>query len=124
MTSSSSVVISESGIGGGANNEGDEGTLSAISCLSPSSAAAAAVVASPSDLRSTVFVGNLAVFCSEKDIEDLFSDCGKVTEVRIARSGDKTKHLAYGFVKYDNVGSAQIAIKKFNGALLCGRTLK
>lgn len=81
-------------------------------------------MASTSDLRTTVFVGNLAVFCTEADVSELFSSCGEVVEIRIAKSDDNSKHLAYGFVKYNSVASAQIAIKKLDGAILCGRTLK
>lgn len=77
-----------------------------------------------SDLRTTVFVGNLAVFCTEADIHQLFGAYGDILQIRIAKSDDHSKHLAYGFVKYTSVGSAQIAIKKLDGALLCGRTLK
>jgi len=89
-----------------------------------SSPAIVAAATASSDLRTTVFVGNLAVFCTESDIHQLFSTCGEVLEVRIAKSDDHTKHLAYGFVKYNSVASAQIAIKKLSGAILCGRTLK
>jgi len=77
-----------------------------------------------SDLRSTVFVGNLSVFVSEQDVERLFSTYGTILEIRMAKSEDRSKHLSYGFVKFTNVASAQLAMHELNGSLLCGRPLK
>jgi nucleolin len=76
------------------------------------------------DLRSTLFVGNLSVFCSEHDIEQIFSTYGVILEIRMAKSEDRSKHLSYGFVKFASVASAQLAMHELNGALLCGRPLK
>ena len=77
-----------------------------------------------SDLRSTLFVGNLSVFCTEVDIEQLFSTYGVILEIRMAKSEDRSKHLSYGFVKFASVASAQLAMHELDGALLCGRPLK
>lgn len=77
-----------------------------------------------SDLRSTVFVGNLSVFVTEHDLEHLFSAYGTILEIRMAKSEDRSKHLSYGFVKFANVASAQLAMHELNGSLLCGRPLK
>lgn len=76
------------------------------------------------DLRSTVFVGNLSVFCSERDIQQVFEPYGNIVEIRMAKSEDNNKHLSYGFVKFDNVASAQLAMGDLNGLILCGRPLK
>lgn len=77
-----------------------------------------------SDLRSTLFVGNLSVFCSENDLENVFSRYGTILEIRMAKSEDKTKHLSYGFVKFANVASAQIAMHDLNNSIICGRPLR
>jgi RNA recognition motif-containing protein len=77
-----------------------------------------------SDLRSTLFIGNLSVFCTEHDIEQLFSQYGSILEIRMAKSEDQSKHLSYGFVKFANVASAQIAMHDLDGYILCGRPLK
>ena len=79
---------------------------------------------SQADLRTTVFVGNVAVFCTEAEINQLFSSCGEVLEIRLAKSDDFSKHLSYGFVKFSTVTGAQLAMQRLNGAVLCGRTLK
>lgn len=79
---------------------------------------------SPTELRSTVFVGNIAVFCTEADLAKHFSSCGEIMEIRLALNEDKSKHLSYGFVRFTNIACAQLAIQTLNGTLLCGRTLK
>eukprot|EP01033_Poteriospumella_lacustris_P010497 gene10497-7467_t len=42
----------------------------------------------------------------------------------MAKSEDENKHLSYGFVKFSNVASAQLAMHDLNGVILCGRPLK
>eukprot|EP01039_Chlorochromonas_danica_P009352 gene9353-10324_t len=79
---------------------------------------------SPTELRATVFVGNIAVFCTEGDLAKHFSSCGEIIEIRLALNEDKSKHLSYGFVRYTNIACAQLAIQTLNGTLLCGRPLK
>eukprot|EP01040_Poterioochromonas_malhamensis_P022694 gene22694-27656_t len=76
------------------------------------------------DLRSTLFVGNLSVFCTERDIQQIFEPFGHIVEIRMAKSEDENKHLSYGFVKFSNVASAQLAMHDLNGVILCGRPLK
>lgn len=76
------------------------------------------------DLRSTLFVGNLSVFCTEKEIEQVFTPYGHILEIRMAKSEDQSKHLSYGFIKFANVASAQLAMHDLNGVVLCGRPLK
>lgn len=76
------------------------------------------------DLRSTLFVGNLSVFCTERDIQQVFEPFGHIVEIRMAKSEDENKHLSYGFVKFSNVASAQLAMHDLNGVILCGRPLK
>ncbi len=79
---------------------------------------------SMADLRTTIFVGNLSVFCSEQDLEQVFSRYGTILEIRMAKSEDKSKHLSYGFVKFASVASAQLAMLELDGKILCGRPLK
>jgi RNA recognition motif-containing protein len=76
------------------------------------------------DLRTTIFVGNLSVFCTEKDLEQVFVRYGTILEIRMAKSEDKSKHLSYGFVKFASVASAQLATIELDGRILCGRPLK
>ena len=76
------------------------------------------------DLRTTIFVGNLSVFCGERDIEQVFSRFGQILEIRMAKSEDRSKHLSYGFIKFSNIASAQLATLEMDGKILCGRPLK
>lgn len=76
------------------------------------------------ELSCTIFVGNIAVFCSEADLHAHFTTCGEIAEIRLARSEDMSKHLSYGFIRYSLIQSAQLAIQTMNGTILCGRPLK
>jgi RNA recognition motif-containing protein len=76
------------------------------------------------DLRTTIFVGNLSVFCTEQDLEQVFSRYGTILEIRMAKSEDRSKHLSYGFIKFASVASAQLAMIELDGRILCGRPLK
>ena len=76
------------------------------------------------ELSCTIFVGNIAVFTTETDLHNHFVSCGEITEVRLARSEDMSKHLSYGFIRYANVQSALLAIQTMGGTILCGRPLK
>jgi RNA recognition motif-containing protein len=76
------------------------------------------------DLRTTIFVGNLSVFCTELDLEQVFAPFGTILEIRMAKSEDRSKHLSYGFVKFSSVASAQLAMLELDGKILHGRKLK
>eukprot|EP00981_Chlorochromonas_danica_P011646 scaffold4174_cov182-Ochromonas_danica.AAC.6 len=71
-----------------------------------------------------LFLGDLSLFCTEKDIVSAFSAFGNVINVRIKRSNESKKHLLYGFVEYESASEAVQAMKSMNGTLFLGRTLK
>ena len=62
--------------------------------------------------RYNVYVGNLSTTITEEQLKDLFSQAGQVLHVWI--NPDHLK-ITYGFVKFDNLISAQNACKQFNG---------
>lgn len=74
--------------------------------------------------KCSIFVGNLAIFCTEKDIEDLFSQFGQILSISIKCDEATNKNLSYGFVKYSSEISALQAMKALNGTILCGRPLR
>ncbi|RYY86585.1 RNA-binding protein [archaeon] len=71
-----------------------------------------------------LFLGDLSLFCTEKDILEAFSAYGHVTNVRIKRSSENKKHLLYGFVEYPSAAEAVQAMQAMNGSLFLGRTLR
>lgn len=74
--------------------------------------------------KCSIFVGNLAIFCTEKDIEDAFSPFGQILSISIKCDEETSKNLSYGFIKFGSEISAHQAMKSLNGSLLCGRPLR
>mmetsp|Transcript_15767 Transcript_15767/g.21667 ORF Transcript_15767/g.21667 Transcript_15767/m.21667 type:complete len:474 (+) Transcript_15767:60-1481(+) len=74
--------------------------------------------------KCSIFVGNLAIFCTEKDIEAAFSPFGQILSISIKCDEETSKNLSYGFIKFASEISAHQAMKSLNGSLLCGRPLR
>ena len=74
--------------------------------------------------KSSLFIGDLAIFCSERDIEEAFAPYGEIQEIKIMRSEETSRNLSYGFIKFSNPQSAKIAMTQLNGVILCGRPLR
>ena len=62
----------------------------------------------PDDLR-TLFVGDLSVYCSENDLQTLFSQFGPIEKITIKRGVSGSTNLSYGFVKFYHRESAEAA---------------
>ena len=58
-----------------------------------------------------VYVGNLSTAVTTEQLKDLFSQVGQVLNVWIKTSFDE---ITYGFVKFDNIISAEDACKQFD----------
>ena len=74
--------------------------------------------------KASVFVGNLAMFCTESDIKKHFIVCGEITDVSIKCDPKTGRQLSYGFVRFTKEKTAKIAVETMNGSLLCGRSLR
>lgn len=72
----------------------------------------------------SLFLGDLSVFCTKEDLEQLFSPFGTITDIRIKQDMNTGKKLSYGFVEFDNINSAINVLKNMNGYVLCGRPLR
>ena len=68
-----------------------------------------------------IYIGNLPTTVSTEQLKDLFSQVGKVVDIWINRQFTK---ITYGFVKFDNVISAEDACKQFNGQYLNSLQIK
>jgi len=74
--------------------------------------------------KSSLFIGDLAIFCSEREIEDAFSPYGEIQEIKIMRSEETSRNLSYGFIKFSSALAAKRAMTELNGVILCGRPLR
>lgn len=80
------------------------------------------MIANDDELR-TIFVGDLAIYCTESDLENLFSQFGPVEQVTLKRGLSGTTNLSYGFVKFLRRDSAEAAIS-MKGYMLMGRAIR
>jgi RNA recognition motif-containing protein len=74
--------------------------------------------------KSSLFIGDLAIFCTEEDIRRAFSAYGEVTEVKIIKSEETSRNLSYGFITFSTMEAAFEALNRLNGQLLCGRPMR
>jgi RNA recognition motif-containing protein len=74
--------------------------------------------------RCTLFLGDLSLFCTEKDVEDAFTQFGQIVEVRIQRSKETARALSYGFIEFSEPTVAQTALNSMNNYVLKGRPLR
>ena len=70
-----------------------------------------------------LYVGNLAFETTENDLQDLFGEQGKVTEVALLTDRMTGKSRGFAFVTMESNETAQTAIAALNGKELHGRTL-
>lgn len=71
-----------------------------------------------------LFLGDLSIFCTEKDIEDAFSSYGEIVNVRIQRSKETSRALSYGFIEFSCETAAVTAMNEMNSYVLKGRPLR
>lgn len=71
-----------------------------------------------------LFLGDLSIYCDEKDIEEAFAPYGNIVDVRIQRSKETSRALSYGFIEFSSQDSAAAALSEMNYFLLKGRPLR
>jgi cold-inducible RNA-binding protein len=71
-----------------------------------------------------LFLGDLSIFCTEKDIEDAFQQYGEIVNIRIQRSKETARALSYGFIEFSCETAAVTAMNEMNGFVLKGRPLR
>lgn len=74
--------------------------------------------------HSTLFVGDLSVYCTERELCKLFCTYGSIEFVQIKRESGRQEHLSYGFVKFNARESAERALQELNGIDVYGRKLR
>lgn len=74
---------------------------------------------------TTLFVGDLASFCDEKHIQEIFIDHGfEVVDVKLMRGKQSMSTLNYGFVQLRSNADAMKAIAVLDSKLIHGRKLR
>ena len=68
-------------------------------------------------------VGNLSEFTSEQELRETFAEHGTVLSVTLPRDGGTGKLMGFGFVEYDTIEGAEVALLALNGSMLHGRLL-
>ena len=74
--------------------------------------------------RNDVFVGNIAFGTTDEDIRRIFSEVGRVKNVRMAVNSETGKPRGFCFVEYDDAATALSAIRNLNGRDVGGRDLR
>ena len=65
-------------------------------------------------MKNKLFVGNIPFVASDEDLNQHFSEVGKVEEARIIRHRDTNKSRGFGFVTMSTDKEAEKAIKELN----------
>jgi RNA recognition motif-containing protein len=78
------------------------------------------------DFSRTLFVGDISIFCDEKNLYELFSSFGEVDSIQLKKpeTNSTKSHLSYGFIKFRHRDSAEIALQKADGFVFLGRALR
>jgi RNA recognition motif-containing protein len=77
-----------------------------------------------SSQASTIFVGDLSIYCTEQDLYTSFQRFGTIGAIRIKRGGPDKINLLYGFIKFTHRHQAESAIRAMKGFLLLGRAIR
>lgn len=73
--------------------------------------------------QDTIYVTNFPYHFEEKDLESLFSECGKLVSVRMPSDRMTLKHKGFAFITFDNSRSARKALN-INGHKIMDKSLK
>ncbi|EEC50467.1 predicted protein, partial [Phaeodactylum tricornutum CCAP 1055/1] len=71
-----------------------------------------------------VFVGNLAFNTTEEQLQQVFSDIGRVIHVRLVTDVDTGKPRGFAFVEFSDAQAALSAIRNMNDYELNGRRIR
>jgi cold-inducible RNA-binding protein len=74
-------------------------------------------------MGTKLYVGNLAFTTTEGELEDLFRQCGDVTEVQIIFDKFTNKSRGFAFVTMATDAAAAEAVNRFHGHTVGGRPL-
>lgn len=70
-----------------------------------------------------LYVGGLAYSVTDKELETLFAEHGKVTSAVVIKDRDSGESKGFGFVEMDDAKEAQNAIQQLNAKEINGRSI-
>lgn len=74
-------------------------------------------------MANKLYVGNLSYKTSEEDLQELFSQAGQVSSVKIITDGYSGQSRGFGFVEMTTDEDAQKAVEMFHGKEFMQREL-
>jgi cold-inducible RNA-binding protein len=74
-------------------------------------------------MDTKIYVGNLTFDVTEKELQDLFSPHGPVSEVKLMQDRETGRPRGFAFVTMVTTEGAQAAIQALNGKEMKGRAL-
>lgn len=75
-------------------------------------------------MNEKVYVGNLPFKFTNKDLSELFSDCGEVVEAIIIMDKFSGRSKGFGFVTFADESSANKAVSEMEGKEVEGRQIR
>jgi RNA recognition motif-containing protein len=75
-------------------------------------------------MPSKLYVGNLAYSVANADLEEMFSQVGKVESIAVITDKFSGQSKGFGFVEMSSAEEASVAIQRFNDIELKGRNIK
>ena len=71
-----------------------------------------------------LYVGNLAWTVTDQDLQDAFSEAGKVDSSQVIIDRATNRSRGFGFVEMASDADAEIAVTKLNGREIKGRPIR
>ncbi|KAF3939598.1 hypothetical protein ABW19_dt0202006 [Dactylella cylindrospora] len=71
-----------------------------------------------------IFIGGLPYELSEGDVIAIFSQYGEPVHLHLARDKDTGKSRGFGWLKYEDQRSTNLAVDNLAGAVIMGRTIR
>jgi len=106
---------------GGERDRGDRGANTASSSA-PAQRLSEQVVAESNSTR--IFVGGIAFQATNETLKAKFEEAGEVVSARIVLDKETGKPKGFGFVEYATSQDAVKALRKLQGAEICGRAVR
>lgn len=75
-------------------------------------------------MKTRLYVGNLAFHTTEDVLQQTFAQAGEVTEVKLMMDRETGRSRGFAFVTMGTPEAAQSAIAQMNGSMLDGRPLR
>lgn len=75
-------------------------------------------------MSNKLYVGNIPYSTTNEDLNELFSEYGTVTEVKIITDRATNRSKGFGFVTFEDANACNSAIEALNGYELDGRNIK